>query len=414
MKKKTKILIIILVIVILVGSWWILNLQKQLPMNLDLKACFTDSDCIIVSTIKGLEHIPTETEGCGCQCVTSINKNFVDLWEQKQSEFKDYECKTMCKPCGLNRTNSEAKCENNQCVAKPSQKVNIITDKTEYGQGETVKIIIENNAKSEEEICTPSLIYTIERYNQGKWDAIRMVSCPCDALCDLAINLTLEPGERLSYEWDQAETWCSDPIKDFSETISEQVPAGRYRVRIDVSEGCNPIYSNEFAIKEKDETADWQIYKNEEYGFEIKYPQDFNIQENDDAVTFCGGEATQFCGIQGASYHPEIYLFKLKKDGSRKDLYSFAFGDDELPKSDYWPFGKHPDTINCQVVSIKVADNSGKLWDCDYGTGYGQLVAFWQGQEDNFFYLMDVSLYDKFPTLRNTFDQILSTFRFLE
>lgn len=32
--------------------------------------------------------------------------------------------------------------------------------------------------------------------------------------------------------------------------------------------------------KLKDETADWQIYRNEEYGFEIKYPEDWEISEN--------------------------------------------------------------------------------------------------------------------------------------
>jgi len=164
----------------------------------------------------------------------------------------------------------------------------------------------------------------------------------------------------------------------------------------------------------KDETADWQAYKNGEYGFEIKYPPDFILQDYKSYVTFCGGDVAEFCGIQGAAYHPEIYLFILEKADARKDLYSFVFGDGNLPEQNYWPFGKHPDTTDCQVVPIVVASTSGKLWDCNYGTGFGAFKAFWERQEDEYFYYMGVSLYDKHPQQKDIFNQILSTFRFLE
>src|SRR3989344_1412950 len=36
---------------------------------------------------------------------------------------------------------------------------------------------------------------------------------------------------------------------------------------------------NTFKFTNQDETADWKIYKNEKYGFEIKYPRDYSVKE---------------------------------------------------------------------------------------------------------------------------------------
>jgi len=36
---------------------------------------------------------------------------------------------------------------------------------------------------------------------------------------------------------------------------------------------------NSFKFIEPDETADWQVYQNEEYGFEVKYPNNFTVGE---------------------------------------------------------------------------------------------------------------------------------------
>ena len=125
MDLKVKILIgmILVVGILLVSSWWFLVQEKteKLPTKAELKACSTDSDCILVETIKGLDYIPTTDKECGCLCVTSINKRFKDLWEEKRKELANTKCELICKPCTFTINNSIAKCKKGQCVVELSK-----------------------------------------------------------------------------------------------------------------------------------------------------------------------------------------------------------------------------------------------------------------------------------------------------
>ena len=122
---KTKILFGILIVgIIVIGGWWILTKKNEgVPTTAELKTCSMNSDCILVKSIKGLDHIPVIDEGCGCKCITSINKKFKNLWEQKRDEFKNVECKTLCKPCTFFMTNSRAECKNLQCIVRSMEKI---------------------------------------------------------------------------------------------------------------------------------------------------------------------------------------------------------------------------------------------------------------------------------------------------
>lgn len=59
----------------------------------------------------------------------------------------------------------------------------------------------------------------------------------------------------------------------------------------------------------KDETADWKIYTNSTYGFSIKYPSDYTIEESTQpfAVNFPGG-STEKIGVQSLYIKPSNYL----------------------------------------------------------------------------------------------------------
>lgn len=131
--------------------------------------------------------------------------------------------------------------------------ISITTDKTEYEQGEIVKITIENNSGREQQMGFP--IYSVEKFENDKWVEIKRVYCPCGAICKIMGPPPIKSRSKLKFEWDQQESWCDDSVAMiYSKKISKQVSAGRYRIKgvkrdIDGTNDDQLIYSNEFIIK---------------------------------------------------------------------------------------------------------------------------------------------------------------------
>jgi hypothetical protein len=57
-----------------------------------------------------------------------------------------------------------------------------------------------------------------------------------------------------------------------------EIPVGKYKIKI-LGSGISDESDTFFSIISPDETADWKTYTNEEYGFEFKYPKDWQLEE---------------------------------------------------------------------------------------------------------------------------------------
>ena len=209
--------------------------------------CEVDSDCSLVYVGGACTACSTFDEEY--QCLPW--KEAAKIEEERQRILNDPEgpqC-SLCMP--LFEIQHTCKCENGKCEKVKKELVEeviITTDKTEYEQGEMVKITIKNNSGEEQGMGYPP--YVIEKFENNDWETIRQLWCPCDddVLCS-PHNSQL--GKSREYNWFQMESWCSD-----STAISNQVPAGKYRIKFLVSEtnsyiDLRDVYSNEFTIKEK-------------------------------------------------------------------------------------------------------------------------------------------------------------------
>ena len=306
--------------------------------------CETDSDCELVYVGSDVCP-PCDTLSEEYQC---LNKNEAKKARDKWDDRFNTDLYIVCSPCEVEFDRYVCECENGKCEKVKEElveEVSITTDKMEYEIGEEIKITIENNSNKEQKIGYPD--YFIERFKNDNWVEVRQVQCPCGALCDMVGYSFIKPKNKLEFEWDQQESWCSSGSGDWSlsEEISNQVQSGKYRIKsikvdLNNADDKQTIYSNEFTIKEKSaldprcseivkiigncdaevqgyhfdldteecvavngsgcsiETpfktleecqevcekqvsiSDWQTYRNEELGFEFKYPSEYPSENN--------------------------------------------------------------------------------------------------------------------------------------
>lgn len=171
-----------------------------------------------------------------------------------------------------------------------------------------------------------------------------------------------------------------------------------YKTNFPFTTGCSNIKSKceEFGIigpnEAKDETAGWQTYRNQKYGFEIKYPLDFEGQNPESDTILLEAKKTDRNSLYNLKMHI-IPNYKIDQIIS------------EVPEAE--------ETI--------VGDRSGYKYSYTEGAGVSEVALIQLGQDtlnisfDSIGANPDfVSADEKKIYIQNFFDQILSTLKFIE
>jgi hypothetical protein len=189
-------------------------------------------------------------------------------------------------------------------IKKPEKKgVSITTDKTEYKEGENVNIILDTGGKEiylKKNVFTGKILiskeYEVYKLQGTDWVKLR-IDTYCGNVMVCGESGPLLPAcpappqpecnkitNRITWVWDQ-KTWeyvektCVNI--PYTDEELKQVEPGTYKIRVTYydSNSCTgtPKYL-ETQFKITDETANWKTYRNEEYGFEIKYPEKINAK----------------------------------------------------------------------------------------------------------------------------------------
>lgn len=142
---------------------------------------------------------------------------------------------------------SKKQVSDTQTTSKNSSiiEVNIIEDKN-------ISFEVDNNSMETMYIYQPKKIY-LERFDNGSWVHLRILSCPCGAPCARPPEkVEIQKDGKYTWKWDRYESWCGEKNEaGIPETIRKAANKGKFRLRVlyRISDNQKEVLYKEFELK---------------------------------------------------------------------------------------------------------------------------------------------------------------------
>jgi hypothetical protein len=99
--------------------------------------------------------------------------------------------------------------------------------------GENISFTIKNNTLESLYIYQPRKLH-IEKFNNGTWERLRILQCPCGAPCAKPPEkVQILNQEKYIRTWDKYESWCGEKNEyGIPETLKAKALKGKYRLSV--------------------------------------------------------------------------------------------------------------------------------------------------------------------------------------